>query len=95
MAFNAIGGPRLGSFNDAVDWYNKVKPIRGNKDGTRPLGERRYHHMASISMPDPDTVQLSWLEQPMVLWHSDETMTLLKPRGSNAYTPDQVVGFLP
>ena len=95
MAFNAIGGPRLGSFKDAVEWHNKIKPIRGNKEQVRPLGERRYHNAASISMPNPDTVQLSWLEQPMVLWHSDETMTLLKPRGSNAYTPDQVVGFLP
>jgi hypothetical protein len=51
--------------------------------------------MASIAMPDPDTVQLNWCDQSMVTWHSDNSLTLRKPRGSSAFTPDQTIGFLP
>ena len=95
MAFNAIGGPRLGSFKDAVDWHNKVKPIRGNKDGTRPLGERRYHNAASITMPDPDTVLLNYYGNKLVEWRSDNTFTLHAPKYYSAYSGDQIIGFVP
>ena len=95
MAFNAIGGPRLGSFKDAVDWHNKVKPIRGNKDGVRPLGERRYHNAASITMPDPDTVLLNYYGNKLVEWRSDNTFTLHAPKYYSAYSGDQIIGFVP
>ena len=93
MGWNAVNAPRLASFKDAVQWHNNVKPIRGTT--IRPLGERRSYHMASIAMPDPDTVHLNWCDQPMVTWHSDDSLTLHKPRGASAYTPDQTVGLLP
>ena len=93
MGWNAVDAPRLASFADAVKWHNAVKPIRGTT--IRPLGERRYHHMASIGMPDPDSVHLQWYGQTMVTWHSDDSLTLYKPRGANAYSPDQTVGLLP
>ena len=95
MAFNAIGGPRLGSFNDAVDWYNKVKPIRGNKDGTRPLGERRYHNAASITMPDPITVVLNYYGHRLVEWRSNDTFILHAPKYYSAFSGDQIIGFVP
>ena len=95
MGYNAVSAPRLASFKDAVQWHNAVKPIRGSKEQVRPLGERRYHHIANITMPDPDTVHLNWYEQPLVTWHSDDSLTMHKPRGCNAYAPDQVIGFLP
>ena len=95
MAYNAINGPRLGSFKDAVGWHNKVKPIRGNKDGTRPLGERRYHNAASITMPDPDTVLLNYYREKLVEWRSDNTFTLHAPKYYSAYSGDQIIGFVP
>ena len=95
MAYNAINGPRLGSFNDAVDWYNKVKPIRGNKDGVRPLGERRYHNAASITMPDPVTVVLNYYGHKLVEWHSNDTLILHAPKYYSAFSGDQIIGFVP
>jgi len=95
MAFNAIGGPRLGSFKDAVDWYEKIKPIRGNKDGTRPLGERRYHNAASITMPDPITVVLNYYGHRLVEWRSNDTFILHAPKYYSAFSGDQIIGFVP
>jgi len=95
MGYNSIGAPRLGSFKDAVDWHNKVKPIRGNKDGVRPLGERRYHYSANITMPDPDTVLLNYYGSKLVEWRSDNTFTLHAPKYYSAYSGDQIIGFVP
>lgn len=95
MAYNAIGGPRLGSFKNAVDWHNKVKPIRGNAEQVRPLGERRYHHAANIIMPDPDTVVLNYHGNELVEWRSDNTFTLHAPKYYSAYSGEQIIGFVP
>lgn len=95
MAYNAINGPRLGSFKDAVEWHNKIKPIRGNKEQVRPLGERRYHHAANITMPDPDTVLLNYYGNKLVEWRSDNTFTLHAPKYYSAYSGDQIIGFVP
>ena len=95
MAYNAINGPRLGSFKDAVEWHNKIKPIRGNKEQVRPLGERRYHNAASITMPDPDTVLLNYYREKLVEWRSDNTFTLHAPKYYSAFSGDQIIGFVP
>lgn len=95
MGYNSIGAPRLSSFDEAREWYGKVKPIRGNKDGVRPLGERRYHGAASITMPDPDTVLLNYYGNKLVEWRSDNTLTLHAPKYYSAYSGDQIIGFVP
>lgn len=95
MGYNSINGPRLDSFKDAVEWHNKIKPIRGNKDGVRPLGERHYHHAANITMPDPDTVLLNYYGNKLVEWRSDNTFTLHAPKYYSAYSGDQIIGFVP
>jgi hypothetical protein len=95
MGFNSIGAPRLGSFKDAVDWHNKVKPIRGNKEGVRPLGERRYHNAASITMPDPLTVVLNYYGHRLVEWRSNDTFILHAPKYYSAFSGDQIIGFVP
>ena len=95
MAYNSINAPRLCSFKNAVDWHNKVKPIRGHKDAVRPLGERRYHHKANITMPDPDTVVLNYYDSKLVEWRSDNTFTLHAPKYYCAYSGEQIIGFVP
>jgi len=93
MGYNAIGAPRLNSFESAVEWHNKVKPIRGTT--TRPLGERRYHNTAHITMPDPDTVQLHYYGNKLVEWFSDNTFVLHAPKYYSAFSGDQIIGFVP
>ena len=95
MGYNSVGAPRLDSFAAAVKWHNDVKPIRGSKEQVRPLGERRYHHAANITMPDPDTVLLNWYGSKLVEWHSDNTFTLHAPKYYSAYSGEQIIGFVP
>ena len=33
--------PTLRNYKEASDWEAAVKPIRGDKNGTKPLGDRR------------------------------------------------------
>lgn len=95
MGYNSIGAPRLDSFAAAVKWHNEVKPIRGHAEQVRPLGSRRYHGAASISMPDPDTVLLNYYGNTLVRWQSDNTFTLFAPKYCSAYSGDQIIGFVP
>lgn len=95
MGYNSVNAPRLDSFRGAVTWRNSVKPIRGHAEQVRPLGERRYHHAANITMPDPDTVLLNFYGFKLVEWHSDNTFTLHAPKYYSAYSCDQVSGFVP
>jgi len=97
--YNTYDIRRIHSFEQAKKHYESVTPIRGDKDKTRPLGNRRYHRVASIEMPNPDTVNLmyGWGEyrKPLVQWRSDNTFTVRKPYFVNAYDPDNLTFYLP
>jgi len=92
---SSIKAPRLDSFSRAKEWFHMVKPIRGNKEGRRPLGVRRYHACASIDMPDENTVALVYYRVPFVLWRSDNTLVVKRPSYITAFSVDDLSGFLP
>lgn len=95
MGYNTAWVHRLAGFEAAKAWHDKTKPIRGHKDKVRPLGTRRYHYMASIDMPDENTVCLKYYGQTLVEWRSDNTYSLYTPRYYSAYVPDNIHNYLP
>ena len=92
---NTAGVPNLNSFAQAKKCFEQSTPIRGNKDKVRPLGYRRYHYMASIEMPDADTVVLKYFGQPFVTWRSDDSFTITNSVYNSAYTAQHLMFFLP
>jgi len=92
---NTAGVPHLNSFAEAKRWYENTKPIRGHAEKVRPLGFRRHHRMASIAMPDADTVVFSYYGKPFVTWHSDNTFTVTNGVYQSAYTAKHLSYFLP
>jgi hypothetical protein len=93
-SYNTAGVPHITSFAQAKHKYEQTKPIKGSAN-VRPLGVRRYHKMASISMPDADTVNLEYCGKPLVQWRSDNTYTVHRPVYSNAYTPSNTSQYVP
>jgi hypothetical protein len=93
-SYNTAGVPHITSFAQAKHKYEQTKPIKGSAN-VRPLGVRRYHKMASISMPDADTVNLEHYGKPLVQWRSDNTYTVHRPWYANAYTPNNTSQYVP
>ena len=90
MGWNTAGVHRLASFKAAKLWHDKTKPIRRNKDNVRPLGSRRHHIMASIAMPDENTVRLEYYGTTLVEWRSDNTYSVFAPKYYTAFVPDNI-----
>ena len=93
-SYNTAGVPHLTSFAQAKHKYEQIKPIKGSAN-VRPLGVRRYHKMASISMPNADTVNLEYYGKPLVQWRSDNTYTVYRPIYASAYVPDNTSQYVP
>jgi len=51
--------------------------------------------MASISMPNADTVNLEYGGKPLVQWRSDNTYTVYRPVYASAYVPDNTSHYVP
>jgi hypothetical protein len=66
--------PRLASYNDAVKREATVKPIRGDKDGTKPLGARNKKHY-NIRKEGNDIV-VRMHNTDIVRYHPDDTLTI-------------------
>jgi len=95
MGYNTACVRRLHDFAQAKKWYTGTPPIRGNPNNIRPLGSRRHHYMASMAMPDDDTVDLCFFSKPFVRWHADDTFEVFCPTYYSAFTPDNITPFLP
>ena len=93
-SYNTAGVPHITSFAQAKHRYEQTKPIKGSAN-VRPLGVRRYHKMASISMPNADTVNLEYYGKPLVQWRSDNTYTVYRPVYTSAYVPDNTSQYVP
>lgn len=95
MWLNTAGVPVISSFAKAKARFEMTPPIRGHKDKVRPLGYRRHHRMASISMPDVDTVVLEYYGEPFVTWKSDDSFTVTNNAYQSPWTAAHLVFFLP
>lgn len=94
-SYNTAGVPHITSFAQAKHKYEQTKPIKGHPQSVRPLGLRRHHRMASISMPDADTVNMEYCGRPLVQWRSDDTYTVHRPVYASAYTPNNTSQYVP
>ena len=95
MGYNTAGVHRLNSFAEAKKWYENTKPIARHHQQVRPLGIRRHHAMASIRMPDVNTVELCYYGKPLVTWRSDNTFSVHTPKYWSAFVPDNIHNFAP
>jgi hypothetical protein len=91
MWCNTAGVPTLSSFAEAKARFENTKPIRGHKDKVRPLGYRNKHVMASIEMPDADTVVLKYYGEPFITWKPDDSFVVT----NNVYQSPWTAGHLP
>lgn len=93
---NTAGVNPINSFAQAKARFEMTKPIRGNKDKVRPLGYRNHHRMASIEMPDADTVVLKYYDHPFVTWKSDDSFSVTNSiTYQSSYTAGHLPFFLP
>jgi hypothetical protein len=92
---NTAEVPTLGSFAQAKARFENTKPIRGNKDKVRPLGNRNKHRMASFDMPDADTVVLKYYGEPFVTWRSDDSFSVTNSVYNSSFSARHLPYFLP
>jgi hypothetical protein len=96
MSYNTAGVTMRDSFADYVQKFKGTHPIRSKQNaGVIPLGRREKHYMASISMPDEDTIHLNFYGQPLVTWKSDDSLEIFPPRYYSAYAIDNIQQFAP
>ena len=98
MGYNTAGVVMRDSFAEYVEKFKRTRPIRSKQNaGVIPLGHRGHHYMASISMPDEDTIHLNFYghEQPFVTWKSDDSFEIFPPRYYSAYSADNIQEFVP
>ena len=95
MWCNTAGVPLINSFAEAKFRFENTKPIRGHKDKIRPLGYRNKHNMASIDMPDADTVVLKYYGETFVTWKSDDSFAVSNTVYNSAYSATHLPSFLP
>jgi hypothetical protein len=92
-AMNTYQIKPLNSYAEALAHFNNVLPIRGLT--VKPLGKRRYHSGASISMGDGETVCLNYCGHPLVVWHKDNSFTVNAPMHYSAFTVHTLHYYLP
>jgi hypothetical protein len=96
MSYNTAGVIMRDSFADYVQKFKGTHPIRSKQNaGKIPLGRREKHYMASISMPDEDTIHLNFYGHPLVVWKSDDSLEIFPPRYYSAYAIDNIQQFAP
>jgi hypothetical protein len=96
MSYNTAGLIMRDSFADYVQKFKGTHPIRSKQNaGVIPLGRRDKHYMASISMPDEDTIHLNFYGKPLVTWKSDDSLEIFPPRYYSAYAVDNIQQFAP
>jgi hypothetical protein len=94
--YNTGGVTMRDSFAAYVEKFKNTKPINSKQSkGAVPLGDRKKHNMASISMPDENTVHLNFYGHPLVIWKPDDTLEIRPPRHYSAYVVDNIQQFAP
>lgn len=96
MGYNTAEVIMRDSFAEYVEKFKRTHPIRSKQSaGVVPLGRREKHHMASMSMPDEDTIHLNFYGQPFVAWKSDDSLEIFPPLYYSAYAIDNIQHFAP
>lgn len=98
MGYNTAGVVMRDSFAEYVEKFKRTRPIRSKQNaGVIPLGHREHHYMASISMPDEDTIHLNFYghDQPLVIWKSDDSLEIFPPHYYSAYSAGNIQEFVP
>jgi hypothetical protein len=70
-----MGYRGLNSFDEVAKRYNEIKPIRGRKEDTRPLNERRYAWNRIIKVDDNKYI----LSDGHYTWWGQDTLETVSP----------------
>ena len=91
---NTFGIKPFANYDQALAHHNSVVPIRGKT--VRPLGIRRHHGSASISLDGATgDVRLNYLGHPFVVWHATGGFTLNAPHHYSGFTVHTLHNYLP
>lgn len=91
---NTFGIKALANYEEALAHYHSVVPIRGKT--VRPLGIRRHHQSASISLDEATgDVILNYHIYPFVVWHKAGGFTLHAPRHYSGFIVHTLHNYLP
>lgn len=86
--------PRLNTYEEASKREQETKPIRGDKDGTKPLG-RRDMKFLSIKREEDNSIAIRrGYNNPIVQYYPDGTITLYAGRYWVKASENDVVGAL-
>ena len=66
--------PRIMNYADALDIYNRIKPIRGRSPEVRPLGQRRDDQYSIHK--DGEDVECVLYRTPVVVFRPDNTVVI-------------------
>lgn len=71
MAYNTLAAlPRLLSYKQASDWEANTKPIRGDANGTKPLGKRTQKYI-SIKREEDESIALVYGSHTFIRYKPD------------------------
>jgi hypothetical protein len=76
--------PVLRNYNDALIHYNNVTPIRGDKDGTKPVG-RRDQKFFAIWQGDDKSINIGYhwhKDKPLIKFYDDGRVALKTHMGA-------------
>jgi hypothetical protein len=91
---NTFGIKPLANYEQALAHYNSVAPIRGKT--VRPLGIRRHHGSASISLDEATgDVKLNYHIYPLVVWHKAGGFTVHAPHHYSGFIVHTLHNYLP
>lgn len=92
---DVCGMPRIESYAQALAYFNEVKPVRGRKDGFKPIAHRRGWNRR-MALKDNGDVVFTLHHTDVVTWHADGSLTieghptLTTAMFANHLTPQQV-----
>lgn len=86
----ANGIPHIDSYMAALAHWEKVKPVRGRKDGCRPIAHRRRWSRRMRVLPD-QSIAFTLHNTDVVTWHPDNSFTL---EGHETLTTGQFANYM-
>lgn len=82
--------PRLRTYKDAAEWEANTKPIKGDKDNTKPIGKRnqKWRH---IKRNKDGTITVFGGSQPLITFHAGDTVEVYGPAYWNKATEHDMI----
>ena len=96
LSYNTLRAiPYLPDYDAAARWERDTKPIRGDADATKPLGNRRQKYIG-IKREADGAIAIIYVRTPIVRYFPDDTMAIystMYPQASTQEIISEVTGL--